>query len=427
VKRRQLLGTLGGGAVGAAAAAAADTQACVVKAGPVNYSAIPAVCDGDLEEYLSEDKLRTIVDLSQPLPKTRYEVVCYNYPCWHPCPWFQERFGQGWTQFQALRDSKPLYPGHLFPKYPLWGEYNEADPKWAAKEIDTAAAFGIDVWMHCWYWQEGVQRCHLQLHDGFLKAPNREKLKFGIMWANHDYWNAWTSPTALGGKPAIMSRQKHTEEDTMRMLEACIERYFRQPNYWRIDGAVVFGIYSVENFLRDIPLPRLKTLFDRMRERVVKAGLGGLHLQASAFNPASVQYFKELGIQSATLYGAFGSTLGKIPAGGRAPYGRAAVQAVTNWRQLKQKCPVPFFPTCQVGWDDTPRRGNNSRILTQRSPDQYERFLRAAKHFLHEPGAPQKKMVFLSAWNEWTEDHVLLPDTVYGYSYLEAVRRAFRA
>ena len=31
----------------------------------------------------------------------------------------------------------------------------------------------------------------------------------------------------------------------------------------------------------------------------------------------------------------------------------------------------------------------------------------------------------MGAWNEWTEDHYLLPDEVYGYSYLEAVKRQF--
>ena len=50
----------------------------------------------------------------------------------------------------------------------------------------------------------------------------------------------------------------------------------------------------------------------------------------------------------------------------------------------------------------------------------------AAKYFLAEASAGVPNIVFLSSWNEWTEDHVLLPDTVYGYSYLEAVRRAFQ-
>jgi hypothetical protein len=34
-------------------------------------------------------------------------------------------------------------------------------------------------------------------------------------------------------------------------------------------------------------------------------------------------------------------------------------------------------------------------------------------------------LIFLSSWNEWSEDHCLLPDTVHGYGYLEAVGRQF--
>jgi hypothetical protein len=65
-------------------------------------------------------------------------------------------------------------------------------------------------------------------------------------------------------------------------------------------------------------------------------------------------------------------------------------------------------------------------MVTQRSPDQYERLLRAAQYFSAASPA-QPKIIFLSSWNEWTEDHVLLPDTVFGYSYLDAVRRRFRS
>jgi hypothetical protein len=64
-------------------------------------------------------------------------------------------------------------------------------------------------------------------------------------------------------------------------------------------------------------------------------------------------------------------------------------------------------------------------MVTQRTPDQFERLLRAAQYSAAASSA-QPKIVFLSAWNEWTEDHVLLPDAVFGYSYLEAVRRAFQ-
>lgn len=104
----------------------------------------------------------------------------------------------------------------------------------------------------------------------------------------------------------------------------------------------------------------------------------------------------------------------------------AAVIAIRNWQDTLPNTDVPFYPNCPVGWDDSPRYGAGARMVTQRTPDQYERLLRAAQYF--SAASPAKpKIIFLSAWNEWTEDHYLLPDTVFGYSYLEAVKRVFRS
>jgi hypothetical protein len=60
-------------------------------------------------------------------------------------------------------------------------------------------------------------------------------------------------------------------------------------------------------------------------------------------------------------------------------------------------------------------------MVVERSPDQYEILLRAARQFVE---GQSQRVIFLSSWNEWSEDHTLLPDAIYGYSYLEAVRRA---
>jgi hypothetical protein len=59
-----------------------------------------------------------------------------------------------------------------------------------------------------------------------------------------------------------------------------------------------------------------------------------------------------------------------------------------------------------------------------RTADQYELLLEAAKRHVIRYRTSQP-VVFLSAWNEWSEDHYLLPDEVHGYGYLEAVRRQF--
>ena len=77
-----------------------------------------------------------------------------------------------------------------------------------------------------------------------------------------------------------------------------------------------------------------------------------------------------------------------------------------------------------MGWDNSPRSASNAHVIINRSPDQYEQLLLAAKYFV--AGRRTKPpVIFLSAWNEWTEDHCLLPDATYGYAYLAAVRQQF--
>ncbi len=264
---------------------------------------------------------------------------------------------------------------------------------------------------------------HEQLENGFLKARNRAKLKFALMWANHHWKNVY--PARSPREAATLLPQLHSEADALAAIDYCIEHYFREPNYWRIGGLPVFAIFDVNLMLETFTPSQLKATLDRMRERAARAGLGGLHVQASHVYGGHEAQLKALGFDSATMYHTFGWTYGERPPGGRTPYGTAAVRSIQAWRETAAKVSVPFFPDCPVGWDDSPRFGASAHMVTQRTPDQYERLLRAAKYF-SAASSVKPKIVFLSAWNEWTEDHVLLPDSVFGYSYLEAVRRAFR-
>ncbi len=375
-----------------------------------------------MQDYFSEDRLHQALGTSQLQKPTDVKVIVFNFPSWHPSPWMEARFGKGWTEFDTLRNARTLFPGHTMPHFPLWGYYDEADPVWAAKEIELASTYGVDAWMVDWYWHEGTQFYQEQIEQGLLRAPNREKLQFAIMWANHDWKNVY--PARSPDQAAILLPQVHTLPDFERVTNYCAEHYFRQPNYLRIENAPLFAIFDMGKIIEQLGVDGLKRALVLMRERAHTLGLPGLHLQIVGGYERYRAQLKEFGFDSATQYGTFGWTYGSKPPGSRLPYGVGAVEGIASWGKARATLSVPFHPCVSVGWDDSPRFAEFSAVAIDRTPDQFERAVRAARHTV--AGSGQDKLIYVAAWNEWTEDHVLLPDTYWGYSYLEALRRAVK-
>ena len=340
--------------------------------------------------YFTYEKVQSLVDTSVSLEGIPFEVAVYNFPSWHPSPAMEKYFGQGWTEFEAVRHAQPWFEGHLQPKRPLWGMYddsipgsfNEADPTWAAHEIDLASASGINIFMVDWYWHEGMMFYHEQLEQGFLRAPNRQKMKFAVMWANHNWPNNYPAP--IKGKEAYIYPQTYSEADMDRLTDYLLEHYLREPNCWRIDDQPVFAIFNLDSskssagLLNFFGVEKLRKIFDGMRNRAVKAGLKGLHLQASHGYKAGETPLKELGIDSATSYHTFAGG----PPGKTTEFAVGAELSVRKWKETAPKLDTPYFPDCPVGWDNSPRYASNAHVFIHRSPDQYEQLLLAAKYFV---------------------------------------------
>jgi hypothetical protein len=375
-----------------------------------------------MASYFTERRLYEALGTDQLQKPACVQVVAYNFPSWHPSRYMEGLFGKGWTEFDTLRNARTLFPGHSMPHYPLWGYYDESDPAWAAKEIDLAASYGVDAWMIDWYWYQGTQLYQEQLENGLLKAENRSKLKFAVMWANVDWKNVY--PARSPAQAATLLPQIHTFADFENVLNYCAEHYFSQPNYLQIDGAPVFALFYAGTVVGQLGVDGLRRALQLMRDRAQKLGFAKLHLQVCSGYDRYEAQLHDLGFDSATQYGTFGWTYGSKPVGSRIPYGVGAVEAIASWKAKRDNLRTQFFPCCQVGWDDSPRFEEFSSIAIDRTPDQFERLVRAARHFV---AASHTKMIYIAAWNEWTEDHVLLPDTYWGYSYLEALQRAVKS
>ena len=58
------------------------------------------------------------------------------------------------------------------------------------------------------------------------------------------------------------------------------------------------------------------------------------------------------------------------------------------------------------------------------TPEAFEEALRRAKAYV-DTRPDLHPLITINSWNEWTETSYLQPDNIYGYGYLEAVKRVF--
>lgn len=372
-------------------------------------------------DYFTRERMERLVDTSVSLAGVPFEVVAFNFPNYHPSAPQEKFFGKGWTEWELLKRAKPMFEGHQQPRRPLWGCFNEADPVWAEREIDAASSAGIHVFMVDWYWYQGTILLNEQLEQGFLKAPNRSRMRFAINWVNESWNNQYPPPDSAAKYsqcPAIYPLV-YSEANIERMMDYCLEHYFHEPNYWRIHDLPVFLVYHAVSILEFFGTAKVRKIFDNMRNQAVKSGLKGLHIQGSNFAPGKTP-LREAGFDSVTDY----HTMSGGPAGKTSTYAAGAERAIRRWNDAASKLDVTYFPDCPVGWDDSSRYTNRSHVIVNRTPDQYELLLQAAKYHVVKNRC-DPPVVYLSSWNEWSEDHYLLPDDVHGYGYLEAVKRQF--
>ena len=124
--------------------------------------------------------------------KQKYDVAAYIWPAYTGDEKRTRMFWpEGIGEWQSVKNAVCKYPGHQWPRKPLWGYVNEADPYVMEMEIEAATDHGVNVFIYDWYWYDGRPFLENCLNDGFLKAKNREKMKFYLMWANHDVNHTW--------------------------------------------------------------------------------------------------------------------------------------------------------------------------------------------------------------------------------------------
>jgi len=367
------------------------------------------------------------------LASKRYDVAAYVYPAYvSDDARLRPFWPMGMGEWETVLTMQQRNPGHYWRRWPLWGYVNEADPAVMEMEIEQAASHGVNVFIFDWYWYDGRPFMETTLTNGFLRARNRDRMQFYLMWANHDVLNYWDTRIAHLGEENVIWRGAVGREEFEKVCLRYIEHFFRQPNYYKIDGRPVLMIYDVKNFIDGLGgVDEAADAVKWFRRQVRKAGFPDLELQLTMWGPnlnysgfdagksdkPHDAFVRRIGFDSSSHY-QFCHFLNVDD-----EYPHLAEQAAAEWERLERDFCIPYYPHVSVGWDNSPRT-RQSAVVRNNTPENFEQALRKAKAYVD--ARPQlHPLITINSWNEWTETSYLQPDNVYGYGYLDAVKRVF--
>ena len=365
--------------------------------------------------------------------KQKYDVAAFLYPAYaSDDPRLRPFWPMGIGEWETVMTMQKRNPGHYWDRKPLWGYINEADPSVMSMEIEQATKHGVNVFIFDWYWYDGRPFMETTLDNGFLKAENVNKMQFYLMWANHDVLNLWDTRLANVKENNVIWTGKVDRQEFEKVCKRNIEKYFKHPQYYKIDGKPVFMIYDIPQLIAGLGgIEETADALKWFKEETKKAGFPGLELQITMWSinlnysgldagkttdPGN-SFVKKLGFTSGTHYQFVHFT------NVNEDYNVIMDAVEKEWERIDSSYDFTYYPHISVGWDNSPRTGV-SAVMKNNTPENFEKALRKAKAFV-DRHPKQKPLITINSWNEWTETSYLMPCNVFGYGYLEAVKNVF--
>ena len=373
----------------------------------------------------------------------KYDIAAYVWPSYtgkelRARQFWPDGIGE-WQTVMSVPSRMPQKPvDYEWDRKPLWGCCDEADPKVMEMQIEEAVGHGVNVFIYDWYWYDRRPFLEQCLNEGFLGASNNEKMRFYIMWANHDAgytWDTRLSDMMWRGQDPMVWLGSVDRKEFEIVAHRIIDKYFSRPNYYKINGKPLFMIYDVDNLVKGLGgLEATRDALDWFREETIKAGHPGLELQLTGWG-------ERMNNMSGVDGEKFLSTKDVVPALGfdsvtnyqfvhfcymDKDYEKEILPiAYAEWARMDRDYTVPYYPHVSIGWDNNPRFISYTPCVCRNNPPEiFKQALIKAKEYVDTHNLPVP-LITINSWNEWTETSYLEPDTKYGYGYLEAIRDVF--
>lgn len=337
------------------------------------------------------------------------KLIAFYFPQYHPIPENDSWWGAGFTEWTNTAKAKPQFVGHYQPHIPgELGFYDLRLPETLHKQAELAKHYGIQGFCFHYYWFNGKNLLERPINI-FLENKDIQ-IEFCFCWKNGSWTRSWE-----GKGQEVLMHQSHSPDDDIAFIRE-ISQSFQDPRYIRINNKPILIIYHASSF------PDIKGTITRWRKFISEAGHDGIFLISAEsmdlINP------NEYGFDAAVEF----------------PPHQTNAQRTTNTLDIinaaftgnaydytgladsfgkKESTTYDLFKTVMPSWDNEPEQPGSGDCFINSSPQRYSDWLGNALDITSK-NEPEKRLVFINAWNEWGKGAHLEPDLWNGYAYLHA-------
>lgn len=347
------------------------------------------------------------------------KVIAMYLPQFHRVKENDEWWGEGFTEWTAVRGAKQLFDGHYQPRIPQNQNYYDLLEKdtmsWQASLMKK---YGVDGVCMYHYWFKDGRKILEKPMENLLQWKDID-MPFCFSWANETWARSWSKlvkrlvwskiyeEKEKDTSNGVLLEQNYGNEQQWKMHFDYLLPFFQDERYIRVDGKPLFLIHKATD------IPCLTEMLECWKELASSHGLNGIYVIGDNGIVA-----KDGNVDAELLKAV--SCIEERTVISETKTNSAYIYEYDDiWRTFfEKKGTDKTYYQGFVDFDDSPRRGNEGRILVHATPEKFSHHL---TKLMAKSSAEGKDILFLNAWNEWGEGMYLEPDEKYGEGYLKAI------
>ena len=342
------------------------------------------------------------------------KVIAFYLPQYHETEENNRWWGNGFTEWSNMKAAQQLFQDQYQPRQPLNDYYYDlTDVETLKWQVSLAKDYGVYGFCMYHYWFNGKKLLQKPL-ELYLESKELD-LPFCICWANENWSRSWN----VRKDTDILIKQNYGDEREWKAHFDYLYPFLSDSRYIKRNGKPLLLLYRPEH------IPQLRLRLEFWNNLAIQYGLPGI-----AYASQQIDYNVELD-DAGDL---FSYQIEYQPAFIRNKLMscfevRNEVKCVdydNAWNAVLRQPPLnaKSIPGAFVDWDNTPRKGNNGVAFFNATPEKFYYYMK--QQLLRTMNCYYTDMLFLFAWNEWSEGGYLEPDKRWHYGYLEKLRQLLK-